>query len=176
MPIEQEKIYVRFNLFGRMVQWETTVTLVYDMQRNLADIPLRVFKEVLQAKVTDYEEIAATVQFVTNMTFDHLDNRRRKVSKSTWTCNETLAILDDNDVSADSEGLTDDSYCIDSSSFAAGDTHGVTEESAGTDTPRHIITSLQSFIVYMRHRMISLDHILNDVTRCTHDVAWESRV
>lgn len=71
-----------------------------------------------------------------NLTVEHLDNRRRKVSKSTWTRNETLGILDDDDESAESEDLSDDSNWTDSSSCATGNTHGVTAASADTGTPR----------------------------------------
>lgn len=130
----------------------------------------------IYVKLEDYNERAATVTFVTNITFENLDDHCQKVSKSTWTRNETLALFGDNDELAESKNISDDGSWIYYLSNETGNNHGVTAASTDTGSPSHIITSLHSDIVYMRHWMIRVDHIVDDVTRCTQEEAWENRV
>lgn len=56
MPVEEEKFYVRFNLSGRMVWSETPVMLIWDIVRELDDIPLRGLAAVLYAKIRRLQE------------------------------------------------------------------------------------------------------------------------
>lgn len=82
MQVEQEKIYVRFNVSGRKLWWETMATHVFDVQRDSANITVLVLTDVLYGKCEDDEEVIATVTVVADMAVKHLCSRRRKVSGS----------------------------------------------------------------------------------------------
>lgn len=103
--------------------------------------------EVVFTKLAYYEEISATVAFVSNKTVEHLDNRHQKVSKSTWTRTETLAILHGNDEWSENEDLSDERDWIDFSFLATGNNHSFNEVPDDISTPAHIIASFQSDIV-----------------------------
>lgn len=175
MPVAQEKIYVRFNLSDRMVWWETTIKTVCHVHRDSSDKPVRVLAEVLYSELADYEEVSATVAFVGRKTIEHLDDRHRKISTSTWTRDEVLATLDTCE-SADSEDHSDDGNWSDSSIRPTPNNHGVIPTSADTDSSKGMLTTLRGYFVCLRNRMASMELKLHHVTRCNHEEAWESRI